>query len=362
MERREKQTMSPSYWKPAAWVLAGSLLLVSCGPKTPTLSGPLPLASASTQMQWPDPPEPGRIRFLGTLSGPSDLGITKSFWGRIREFFAGRSPEQRILRPYGVTTDAQGNLYVADTGTRAIHVFNVGEQNYRIIEDGEDLKSPTDIATGPADQIFVSDTERGLILEFSSQGKLIGEIGRDTLVRPVGVVFNSVSDLLYVVDVAQHQVFSYDLDGNLQQRLGRRGTDDGEFNFPTNIATDKRGFLYVTDSLNFRIQTFDAQGNFVGRFGQAGDSVGNFAKPKGIAVDSEGHIYVVEGLFDTILIYDSQGQLLLSFGSPGKDPGEFWLATGIHIDSADRIYVSDSYNSRIQVFQYLAQDKEPEIR
>jgi hypothetical protein len=46
----------------------------------------------------------------------------------------------------------------------------------------------------------------------------------------------------------------------------------------------------------------------------------------------------------------------LNFGSPGNAPGHFWLATGIFIDAQDRIYVADSYNNRIQIFQYLKEN------
>ena len=49
-------------------------------------------------------------------------------------------------------------------------------------------------------------------------------------------------------------------------------------------------------------------------------------------------------------------RLLLAFGREGHGPGEFWLPAGIHIDAKDRIWVADSYNRRVQVFQYLRGD------
>ncbi len=47
------------------------------------------------------------------------------------------------------------------------------------------------------------------------------------------------------------------------------------------------------------------------------------------------------------------GTLLLAFGRSGQAPGEFWLPAGIDVDEEDRVYVVDSYNARLQVFQYL---------
>ena len=105
--------------------------------------------------------------------------------------------------------------------------------------------------------------------------------------------------------------------------------------------------------MNFRVQVFTPDGQFLSGFGRHGDAVGDLARPKGIATDSMGHIYVVEGLFDVVNIYNQEGRLLLTFGGGGRGPGQFWLATGLAIDSQNRIYVADSFNRRVQVFQYL---------
>jgi len=75
-----------------------------------------------------------------------------------------------------------------------------------------------------------------------------------------------------------------------------------------------------------------------------------------VAVDREGHIYVVEGLHDVVQIFDQDGRFLLGFGEPGHSAGEFWLATGIAIAN-DRIYVADSSNRRVQVFEYLKEER-----
>lgn len=51
-------------------------------------------------------------------------------------------------------------------------------------------------------------------------------------------------------------------------------------------------------------------------------------------------------------IFDRSGHLLLFFGEEGTGPGQFWLPSGIHIDRSDRIWICDSYNARVQVFDY----------
>ena len=79
---------------------------------------------------------------------------------------------------------------------------------------------------------------------------------------------------------------------------------------------------------------------------------------EGLAVDAEDHLYVVDVHFEAIQVFNTQGQLLLSFGQEGHGPGQFWLPSGIHIDSRNRIWVADSYNRRVQVFQFLAEDEQ----
>jgi sugar lactone lactonase YvrE len=310
------------------------------------------LPQTKVELVWPSPPEIPRIKYLASIATPTDLGVTKSFFRRVWEFFVGEE-EENIVKPYGIHTDQEERIYVVDSSARVVHVFDRKGQSYRRIGDPKKLKFPIDVAIGPKGQILVSDAELGVVLQFDSDGTLLKEIGAGYLTRPAGIAYNPKNGLLYVVDVSQHQVLAFDPQGQVRHRVGRRGEANGEFNFPTNITVDKGGFLYVTDSLNFRVQIFDSEGNFVAKFGQAGDALGYFSKPKGVALDSEGHIYVVEGLYDTVLIFDQKGRLLLNFGNAGAGAGQFWLATGIFIDAQDRIYVADSYNQRIQLFQYL---------
>ena len=51
-----------------------------------------------------------------------------------------------------------------------------------------------------------------------------------------------------------------------------------------------------------------------------------------------------------------RGKLLLIFGKLGIGQGQFNVPEGLFIDSKDRLIVADSYNYRIQMFQYLKAD------
>jgi hypothetical protein len=58
-----------------------------------------------------------------------------------------------------------------------------------------------------------------------------------------------------------------------------------------------------------------------------------------------------------VQVFDRQGRLLYYFGQQGTGFGEFQLPSGLFIDQSDRVFVVDSYNRRVQVFQYFALGK-----
>ena len=140
------------------------------------------------------------------------------------------------------------------------------------------------------------------------------------------------------------------------QRIGARGSDNGQFNYPTELRLDGQDLL-VVDAMNFRVQVLDRSGKFQYAVGGLGGELGSMFRPKGIGRDSEGHLYVVEGQSGIVQVFDRQGRLLYDFGQKGTGMGEFQLPAGLFIDRHDRVFVVDAYNRRVQVFQYVAMGK-----
>jgi hypothetical protein len=135
------------------------------------------------------------------------------------------------------------------------------------------------------------------------------------------------------------------------QVIGRTGTGEGQFNFPTELRLNGPD-LVVVDAMNFRVQVLDRSGAFRYAIGKVGDGAGWMFRPKGIGFDSESHLYVVDGQWGMVQVFDREGRLLYYFGERGTGAGQFQLPTGLQIDNQDRIYIVDSFNRRIQVFHY----------
>ncbi len=305
------------------------------------------------RLVWPFGAANPRVQFVQAFSRAEDLGISKGFFARVKDFLFGAT-DSGIQRPMAITT-AGAIIYVADAGAMGVHRFDVAAGDYALITASDDapLPSPVGLARGNNGEIYVTDSKLAQVFVIrpgASKAEPLRLAAK--LTQPTGVAFDAASGRLYVVDTAAHRVLIFARDGTLAGSIGQRGSGDGEFNYPTYIWRTPQGLLYVTDSLNFRIQSFDAAGRFTAKFGRQGDGTGDSARPKGVAQDRYGHVYVVDSLFHALQIFDDRGRLLLPVGERGHERGEFWLPTGLFIDD-ETIYIADSYNKRVQVLRYI---------
>ena len=314
-------------------------------------------AQKPVEMVWPLPPDEPKIKCVKSIRSSADIE-KKSFWKVLVEIIVGAKSSARLAKPYAVHMDREGRLFVTDSAWPAVMVFDTKNQKFSLIglEGPGVLAKPMGVTTDAAGRIYVTDTiaNRGVVYDHDGNF-LLGLGERARFDQPVGIAVNDALNRIYVVDTRKHNVSVFDSkEGKFLFDFGGRGVEDGQLNWPTNIAIDKDGKLFVMDTFNFRVQVFNADGKFQSKFGGIGTGLGRFAKPKGIALDSEGHVYVVDAAFNNIQIFDQQGQLLLFFGGFGNRPGQLWLPAGMHIDQDDLIYVADQYNHQIDVYQYLS--------
>jgi DNA-binding beta-propeller fold protein YncE len=308
----------------------------------------------SERLVWPSPPMEEKIEWVAEYKDLSGQNSNGNFWQSFKNFILG-SQQKEIVRPYGISSNGITELYIADTGASAIHIYNMDTFESKTIEGNSrfPIKSPIGVAYYDRN-IYFTDSAQAKIFKYDLADERISLWAYTGLERPTGIAVSAESGQFYVVDTMAHQVISYDRLGVEKLRFGTRGTATGKFNFPTDIAIGPEGDIYITDSLNARIQVFSHEGVFLRRFGQAGDTPGNFAKPKGIGVDRSGNTFVCDALFDAIQVFDSDGQLLLAFGDNGVRRGQFWMPSGIYVDKSGNVFVADTYNRRIQQFRIIS--------
>ncbi|MBI5491782.1 MAG: SMP-30/gluconolactonase/LRE family protein [Deltaproteobacteria bacterium] len=304
---------------------------------------------------WPEPPEPPRVKYIRDYRSTADFAST-SVATAILLGGEGGSP---LRKPMGVFTDNSGKIYVTDTAAADVFILDtVNKKGTTLAGLGTKLfYKPIGVTTDAGGRIFVADSQTDKVAVLDPQGQLISYLNPDAPFKgPTGIAADSVHKKLYVTDTQTHDIRVFDLESLKQiKTMGKRGREEGEFNYPSHIAVDNKGNLYVVDTMNGRIQIFDSEGKFVKAFGKFGDAPGLFARPKGIGVDSEGHIYVVDAAFNNVQVFDDDGNILLAFSSYGSDRGKMILPAGMAIDKDDYIYVVDSWNRRVEVFEYLGE-------
>ena len=166
-----------------------------------------------------------------------------------------------------------------------------------------------DAAVDPSGRIWVTNPNDEQILVLDSNGVIVQKLGRygtndgQFLLGPRGVAVDAGGNA-YAGDPYNCRVQKFSPSGQFLAKWGSCGTGDGQFNPVTGntgltaITMAPNGHVYVADE-GGRVQEFTASGVFVRKF-SAGRNIG-------IAVDSNFNVYVIDYEWNRILKYDSQG-------------------------------------------------------
>ncbi|MBU0580376.1 MAG: hypothetical protein KKA19_04285 [Candidatus Margulisbacteria bacterium] len=101
-------------------------------------------------------------------------------------------------------------------------------------------------------------------------------------------------------DIKTHNsyIFKYDSSGNFISSWGVYGSEFNEYkdyiNSARGIGIDKNDHIFVAETGENRIQVYDPNGVFITEWGTKGTGDGEFRGPVDVAVDSEDNVYVVD--------------------------------------------------------------------
>lgn len=341
--------------------VACAVFLVACAP--------LPEAKkndgAPKSLIYPAPPDIPRYIFERTIYGSADV-LPQKAGDTLKQMITGGGLEssEGFSKPYAVAVH-RGRIFVSDSASRTVRVFDVPEARYFKIGDDERgaLVKPLGLDVDAAGNLYVADATLRAVMVYDRDGKFLRKIGGPKQFERISsVTVEQSGQRVFVVDIGgvssdQHRVGVFSgLSGEHLFDIGKRGTGPGEFNLPRDAAIGKDGQIYVVDGGNFRVQIFDRAGKYIQSFGSVGKQVGNFARPKEVATDPEGNVYVVDAAFGNFQIFTAEGELLMFIGdrSVSDGPAHYMLPSGIAVDEDGRIYMVDQWFKKVDIFRPYA--------
>lgn len=289
-----------------------------------------PKEQESSPVFFPPLPNPPRIQHLLSLTTFNDLAKTRSSFS---DFILGsQSTENLVVKPYGIAI-YDGKINVVDAAKAGYVVLDIATRQRIFVSGGAAgrMNKPINITIDNDGTKYISDTGREQVLVFDKNDKFVHALGVKGQFKPSDVAMTD--DRLFITDLNSHTIkVLHKVSGRSLYEIGRVGSKEGEFFYPTNIAIGPDGFLYVTDTGNFRVQKFTLSGEFVRRYGSIGSGLGKFARPKGLDLDKENRLYVADAAFENIQIIDNKGKLLLYFGQAGDKPADINLPADVSIN------------------------------
>lgn len=271
----------------------------------------------------------------------------------------------------GVTTDAAGNVYIADSANNRVLVYVT--------------PLTTDFV---ADRVF---GQNGLLTTNACNAP--GAPTAKSLCGPDSVALDAAGNL-YVSDTRNHRVVQYDLplasDDVADRVYGQPAMTSGACNLggvtatsmcnPAGIAVDTTGRLYIADNANSRVlmhtnpladSTADA---VIGQLGSlttslcnvgAGPTASTLCRPQGVSVDSAGNVFVADTSNHRVTQYDTPFSTDLVADRVFGQAGSFVTAgcniggvsanslcnpTRVHAEVTGDVYITDTANHRVLAY------------
>lgn len=258
--------------------------------------------------------------------------------------------EGKLTRPTMAVQGAGGKVFVTDTGSRSIKIFDRKGKYIKSIGSSRSgpvrLDVPYGIAVLKNGNILISDLGSLTVREFDPDtGQPVKTwIDQNAGIKPAFI--HAGKDTVLISDVNNHVILKFDRKG---EQIGALG--EGDLYFPQGIAVDKKGLVWVADSAHAKVRAFDKKGKAVISVDGSDHQSGKFGMVKGLTVDGLDRVLVVGTTDNSIRALDRQGRELFRFGKAGSGRGEFSFPLGISAGE-DFLLIVDRGNNRVQFWQY----------
>jgi sugar lactone lactonase YvrE len=343
-------------------------------------------------------------------NGPLSNGYIYTYAGNGTAGFSGDggpATSAELNWPYAVSFDAAGNLYIADTLNNRIRKVNAATGIITTVAgngvggfggDGgpateAELFYPYGLISDAAGNLYIGDVTNcrirmvnaatGTITTIAGNG-LAGATGDGGLATdaevdaPIGLALDASGDL-YFADEVQYRVREIDAVTGIITTVAGDGVrgysgDGGQATLAQlsglgNVTLDTAGNLYIADVLNDRVRKVEASTGIIttvagdGTPGYSGDdgpaTAAEFYWPWAVALDVDGNLYVADAADEHIRRVDAGTGIITTVagdGIPGYsgDGGPAVNAdlndpSGLALDALGNLYIADTQNSRVRI-------------
>ena len=235
-----------------------------------------------------------------------------------------------------------------------IPVFVPPEERSTPVKTITGLRGPSGVAVTDDGLVIVSERDAHCITILDKEGKKIRSFGskgirRGNLAYPEGVALSSKGTIL-IADSENHCIQEFTIDGECISCVGTRGKGPLQFEYPKGIAVNRTtGQVVVAENNNHRVQVLNSNLTFSHMFDSKDSEQGQFNYPSDVSMDNKGFLYVADRVNHCIQKFTIEGQFECSFGTVGSQPGQLYYPSGVTVDDNDLVYVSDQ-NDYISVY------------
>jgi uncharacterized protein (TIGR03663 family) len=211
--------------------------------------------------------------------------------------------EGEFNEPWGVAVDGEGNLYVADTWNNRIQKFD-RDLNF-VMQWGQpvtdvsnpkpyDFWGPRDVATDAEGNVWLADTGNSRILKFTSDGTFLtslGEPGSEArqLREPVGIEIAPNGDIL-VADAWNRRIQRFDGQFNPVAQFPMPGWIADDPSTKPYLALAPDGSIIASETARNRVLRIGADGSIIAILEGLGETA--LVSPTGLALDDRGFLYI----------------------------------------------------------------------